>query len=86
MTRKPNDVAALAEKIAGLPTLEPVERARRARSLTDEAKSTLSAVGDDAVAEALSSATYAEVASALGVSASAVNKAVTRSRQRGKPA
>ena len=40
MTPQPNDVAALAEKIAGLPTLEPVERARRARPLTDEAKST----------------------------------------------
>lgn len=82
MVSSQDTVAALAKSIAGLPELGPVERAKRARALSDEAKTVLSAVGDDAVVEALASATYAEVAEAMQVSPSAVNKATTRSRAR----
>lgn len=72
------DAAKLGREILSLKKLPPAHRAARARALSDEAKTVLSIAGDAAVVEALRSATYAEVAAAMGVSTSAVNKAVTR--------
>jgi DNA-directed RNA polymerase specialized sigma24 family protein len=75
-------VEHLAKQIARLTKLAPIERARLARDLVDVAKTTLAAAGDAAVAEAVAGSSYAEVAAALGVSTSAVNKAVSRHRAR----
>jgi DNA-directed RNA polymerase specialized sigma24 family protein len=72
----------LAGQIAALPHLPAVERATRARALVDRAKSVLAEAGDEAVVEAARSMGYREAATALGVSESAVNKAVTRQRAR----
>jgi DNA-directed RNA polymerase specialized sigma24 family protein len=74
----------LAAAITQLETLPPIERVQAARALSDTAKTILSTVGDAAVVDALTDATYAEVAAKLGVSEAAVNKAVTRHRNRQK--
>lgn len=74
------DTNELAKMIAGLPKKPPIERARLARDLVDEAKRLLSALADEAVEEATRSASYTSVAEQLGVSVPTVNKAVSRHR------
>jgi hypothetical protein len=80
MTHDP--IAELAGQIAALPHLPPAQRAARARSLVDHAKSVLSEVGDQAVAELAKSVGYGAAAAELEVSQSAINKAVTRHNAR----
>lgn len=71
----------LGKAISDLPQLPPVERASRARELIAEARSVLSAYGDAAVVEALAAGrTYGALGAELGISAAAINKAVTRHR------
>jgi hypothetical protein len=76
------ELEGLMAALEQLPELPPLDRARVARALTDVAKSTLSAVGDAAVVEALDGVTQADVATALGVTPAAVSKAVVRHRSR----
>lgn len=61
-----------------------VDRARRARQLSDEAMATLAAVGDEAVWLATRTAKRREVAQALGVTEAAVGKAVRQHNARQK--
>jgi uncharacterized protein (DUF433 family) len=71
-------VADLAAATAALPSAEPVDRARSAKALIDEAKDTYSRVRQDSIAEALAGGrTYEELAHELGVSAATINAAVT---------
>ena len=77
-----DSVAELAGCIAALTYLPAADRAARARSLIDEAKSVLSGVGDQAVYEMTRSMSLEAAADILGVSKSAINKAVTRYRSR----
>jgi hypothetical protein len=76
----------LADAIAALPGLEPAERARAARRLMEEANgilSVLSDIRDQAIAEMLDGGrTYQQAAAELGVSAAAINAAVTGQRAR----
>ena len=81
-SRAPETVDELAERIAGLSALPPIERARTARALVDEAKRILSAVADAAVEEETRTRSYEEVARDLGRSVASVNKAVSRHRRR----
>jgi len=76
------EVAELSRRIAALPRLKPVERAKQARGLVDEGKRVLSAVGDAAVEELTRHVSYREAAGLLGVEPATVNKAVTRHRRR----
>jgi hypothetical protein len=78
-------VAELAAATAALSAAEPVDRARAAKALIDVAKETYSQVRQDAIAEALAAGrTYEELAGELGVSAAAINAAVTaRNSRRG---
>ena len=80
MTNDP--VAELAGHIAALSHLPPADRAARARSLVDEAKAVLSQAGDQAVAELAKVKGYQGAATELGVSVSAINKAVSRHKAR----
>lgn len=83
MPETPHDeAAALAKAIGSLHRLPPTARAARARALVDEAKTVLAAVGDAAIVEALEASTYADLAEELGVTTSAINKAVSRHRAR----
>jgi hypothetical protein len=79
-----DDVAELARLLLTLPSLPAEDRALRARRLIDQAKTTLSQVGDEAVAELAEATSYKRAAYDLGVSESAINKAVTRHRARQK--
>lgn len=80
MSRDP--VAELAGHIAALTHLPAADRAARARSLVDEAKAVLSQAGDQAVAELAKEKGYQAAAAELGVSVSAINKAVSRHKAR----
>jgi DNA-binding CsgD family transcriptional regulator len=55
-----------------------IERAKEARRLSDVALSDLAAYGDEAVYWATKEMSRAEVAKAMGVSVSSVNKALRR--------
>jgi hypothetical protein len=77
-------VTVEAERLT-LQQLPAVERARKlrelagvVRDLTNPILGDVGAAGDAAVVEAVAGSTYAAVARQLGVSESAVNKAVTR--------
>lgn len=71
-------VAELAAATAALPSADPVTRACAARELIEWAKDTYSRVRQDSIAEALAAGrTYEELADELGVSAAAINAAVT---------
>lgn len=72
----------LAAEIAALPTLPPIEQARRARALVDVAKSVLSAAGDAATYEACKGTTQVAVAEELGVSEGRVRAAIVRHKAR----
>jgi uncharacterized protein (DUF433 family) len=78
-------VAELAAATAALPSADPVTRACAARELIEWAKDTYSRVRQDSIAEALAAGrTYEELADELGVSAAAINAAVTaRNARRG---
>lgn len=82
MTHDP--VAELAGHIAALPHLPPADRAARARSLIDEAKAVLSSAGDEAIYQLTRTCSFDEAATTLGVSSSAINKAVSRYNARRK--
>lgn len=60
--------------LAGLRNLPPLERAKRARTLIDEAKTVLSLERALAIAQARQEATGAEIGRQLGVTAQAVGK------------
>jgi hypothetical protein len=75
-------VTELARLIATLPTLPAEDRALRARRLVDQAKTVLSQAADEAVVELVKETSYREAATALAVSESMINKAVTRHRAR----
>ncbi|MEV0214341.1 hypothetical protein [Micromonospora sp. NPDC050695] len=77
------DTNELARMIAGLPKKPPIERARLARDLVDEAKRLLSTLADEAIEEATRSESYASVAEKLGKTVATVNKAVSRHRNPG---
>ena len=72
----------LTRLITALPNMIAEDRALHARRLINQAKTVLSEVGDEAVAEVAATTSYREAAITLGVSESAINKAVTRHRQR----
>ncbi len=68
----------LAEAVAALPGLEPAARALAARQLIEQAKGVLADVRRTAIAEMLDSGlTYKQAAAQLGISAAAINGAVT---------
>lgn len=68
----------LVTAIAALAATEPVERARQAKGLIDRSKAVLSRTRRAAIAEALRGGrTYEQLAAELGVSAAAINAAVT---------
>lgn len=77
-----DDVAELARLILTLPGLPAEDRALRARRLVDQAKTILSGVADEAVVEMVKATSYRQAAYDLGVTESAINKAVTRHRTR----
>jgi hypothetical protein len=79
---KPPSAAALNPANDELDNLPPTARAVRARGIINEAKAIYAAVGDAAIVEALQTASYVELAREIGVSVSAVNKAVSRHRAR----
>lgn len=82
-----DEPAALAKAITAALRLPPARRAARWRELAPDASATLAAAGDAAVVEALDAgATYKQLAGELGVSASAINKAVSRHRARQRAA
>lgn len=69
----------LQEALCGLSDPDPLTRVRAARWLAGPAaRAQIAAVGDAGVWELTRSADYEAVAAQLGVSPSAVNKAVTR--------
>lgn len=72
------EVAELVAATQLLLSSTPINRAELAKRLIDQAKSTYSRVRQDAIAEALDEGrTYEELAAELGVSAAAINAAVT---------
>lgn len=93
---RPVDLRELAGAVRRLPQLRADHRATAARALIDDAKRVLSAAADEAVADLVAAMleldragastdtgpVYARAAQRLGVSTSAVNKAVTRHRGR----
>jgi len=80
--RLPATLSELVEVLAGLADLPPIERASISRRLDNVARAILGEVGDAAVYEATRATTHAEVATALGVTPSRVNGAITRYHQR----
>jgi DNA-directed RNA polymerase specialized sigma24 family protein len=58
------------------------ERAKEARRLSDVALAELAAYGDEAVFQAAECMSRAEIADAMGVSVSSVNKALRRHKAR----
>jgi hypothetical protein len=82
MEKPPGAAAALNPANEELDNLPPAARAVRARGIINEAKAVYAEVGDAAIVEALRHATYDQVARELGVSTSAINKAVSRHRAR----
>jgi len=75
--------SSLSELVDTLTALPPIERARLARLLADRrTQGVLAALADAAVVEATRTATYDQVAEALGVSYSAINKAINRHNAR----
>jgi DNA-directed RNA polymerase specialized sigma24 family protein len=73
-------VKALADAVASLPDLDPIDAAQLAPRLIDEAKSVMAAVRKRAISDATARMTHAEVAARLGVSTSAVNNAIVEHR------
>ena len=84
MTSTRDAAAALSRANDELHNLPPAARAARARALVDEGKAVYAAIGDEAIVEALEGTSYAELARQLGVSTSAINKAVSRHRARAR--
>jgi hypothetical protein len=74
----------LRAALADLHRRKGVDRAKRARELSDEAMATLAAVGDEAVWLATRVATRRDVARELGVTEAAVGKAVRLHNKRRK--
>lgn len=72
----------LRAALADLHRRKGIDRARRARRLSDEALAVLAAVGDEAVWLATREATRREVAQELGVTEAAVGKAVRQHNAR----
>jgi hypothetical protein len=73
-------VTALADSIAGILDLSPIESARLAPRLIDDGKSVLSVVRKASITSASSSMSHAEIAECLGVSISTVNQAIIEHR------
>jgi predicted DNA binding protein len=71
-------LATLRDLLVDLDDMSGVERTREARRLSDIAMKELAAAGDEGVYEATRTASRAEVAEAMGVSVSSVNKALRR--------
>jgi hypothetical protein len=67
-------------RVAALPGLDPAARAQEARQLIEDAKAVLSTARRAAITEMLTTRTYEQAAAELGVSAAAVNAAVTKHR------
>jgi len=87
-TATPSTLDELIKVLRSLPKLKPIERARVARSLALSARAIIGDVGEGAIFEAVHEVsgarkrTHAEVAAELGITATTVNEAVTRYRQR----
>lgn len=73
-------VTALAQAIAGVLDLDPIEAARLAPRLIEDGKSVLSVVRKASIAAAAATMSHAEIAEHLGVSASTVNQAIVEHR------
>lgn len=82
MTQTPDPLADLAAQLAAAAPLAPAARFQALRDLAAQAKSTLAAEQDAAVAEACDTATYDQVAEQLGVSSAEINRRVTAHRKR----
>lgn len=75
-------LAALAQQIDALThDADPIHRARQAKTLIIDAQRVLSDVHREAVYQATRTESWATVAEALGVSAAAVNLAVSNHRK-----
>jgi hypothetical protein len=72
------DVAQFAAAVSAALEADPIPRVQAARRLAENAAHILARLADAAVVEATRTATYEEVAAALGVHRSAVGKAVMR--------
>lgn len=81
MTTAINDLKTLAAAVAALQKKSPIQRALAAQVVYDAALSVLVYERRAAIYEATRMHTYEEVAAELGVSAAAVNAAVTQHRK-----
>lgn len=75
-------LAELIEQVAELERLDPIDQARAARTLATIMPAALAAIADSAVYDATRELSQPTVASRLGVSVKAVEKAVRQHRAR----
>jgi hypothetical protein len=73
-------IAELAKALTRARRLTPTARAREAIRLVDAAADTISKWGDAAIAEATRTASWSDVATAIGVNPTLVNKRMRRFR------
>jgi phage-related minor tail protein len=82
VTSTTDRLAALTQQIDALAhDADPIHRARQAKTLIVDAQRVLSDIHREAVYEATRSESWATVAEALGVSAAAINLAVSNHRK-----